>query len=281
MERNVPEPSRGPRLTVDWDAPTYDRIADPMTRWGGQVLERLTLRGDEHVLDAGCGTGRVTAQLLERLPAGHVTALDASPAMIATCRDRLAAWGDRVTFVVADLLDPLPVSGYVDAIFSTATFHWVTDHDRLFRNLAAALAPGGQLVAQCGGAGNIARVLAAAEAVGGTEVAAVAARTRHFATPEETRRRLTEFGFVDVETWLNPEPTPLPRGGPLEEYLATVILRAHLAQLPEERRVPFAAAVAAALDESVIDYVRLNIVARRGPNRPGKRGRPALRLPNR
>lgn len=266
MERSVPGQPHGSRHIVDWDATTYDRIADPMTRWGGQVLERLALRGDEHVLDAGCGTGRVTAQLLERLPRGHVTALDASPSMIATCRDRLASWDDRVSFVVADLLEPLPVTSAFDAVFSTATFHWVPDHDRLFWNLHAALTPGGQLVAQCGGAGNIARVLAAADAVGGQELATTAESSRNFATPEATQRRLTDAGFVDVETWLNPEPTALARGGPLEEYLATVILRVHLAQLPEAQRAPFVTAVAAALEEPVIDYVRLNIVARRGPN---------------
>ncbi|HEX7473081.1 MAG TPA: methyltransferase domain-containing protein, partial [Candidatus Limnocylindrales bacterium] len=121
-------------MTNDWDAATYDRIADPQARWGSAVLDRLPLRGDERVLDAGCGSGRVTAQLLERLPDGEVVALDASPAMVEEARRRL---GDdaRLTFVVADLLEPLPVVPPVDAILSTATFHWVTDHDRLFRNL--------------------------------------------------------------------------------------------------------------------------------------------------
>lgn len=66
------QPSR-PR---DWDARTYDRVADPMTRWGSTVLDRLPLRGDERVLDAGCGSGRVTQQLADRLPRGHVVALD-------------------------------------------------------------------------------------------------------------------------------------------------------------------------------------------------------------
>ena len=66
------EPSR-PSMPRDWDARTYDRVADPMTRWGAAVLDRLALDGDERVLDAGCGTGRVTEALAERLPRGRVS----------------------------------------------------------------------------------------------------------------------------------------------------------------------------------------------------------------
>jgi len=140
----------------DWDAATYDRVANPMTTWGTTVLDRLPLRGDERVLDAGCGSGRVTELLAERLPRGSVVTLDGSPAMIEGARSRLARFGTRIEFLVADLERPIPLAEPVDAILSTATFHWVPDHDALFRNLAAVLRPAGRLVAQCGGAGNIA-----------------------------------------------------------------------------------------------------------------------------
>ena len=118
---------------------TYDRVADPMTRWGAAVLDRLPLDGDERVLDAGCGSGRVTELLAARLPRGRVVALDGSPSMVEAARERLARFGDRVEYVVADLGAPLPLDGPVDAIVSTATFHWVPDHDALFANLAAVL----------------------------------------------------------------------------------------------------------------------------------------------
>ena len=147
-------------MTRDWDARTYDRVADPQTRWGEAVLDRLPLDGDERVLDAGCGSGRVTELLAARLPRGRVVALDGSPSMIEAARARLAPFGDRIEYVVADLGRPLPIDGTVDAILSTATFHWVPDHAALFANLAAVLRPGGRLVAQCGGAGNIATVKA-------------------------------------------------------------------------------------------------------------------------
>jgi len=249
-------------MTRDWDARTYDRVADPMTRWGLDTLDRLPLTGDERVLDAGCGTGRVTESLVERLPSGHVVALDGSPSMITGARERLARFGQRVTYVVADLGQPLPIDGPVDAILSTATFHWVPDHDALFANLAAVLRPGGRLVAQCGGAGNIASVQRVLAGIGDGWLGAV-----HFETPLDTTARLDAAGFVDIECWLTDEPTRFEPGEPFETYLRTVVLGAHVERLPEVDRTPFVRAVADGLGEPVIDYVRLNIVARRSVSR--------------
>jgi trans-aconitate 2-methyltransferase len=246
-------PAAGPR---DWDAQTYDRIADPMTRWGATVLDRLPLRGDERVLDAGCGSGRVTELLAERLPDGSVVALDGSPAMIEAARGRLARFGDRIDYVVADLGEPLPIAEPVDAVLSTATFHWVPDHDALFRNLAAVLQPGGRLVAQCGGAGNIASIQRVLATVGDGWLGPT-----HFATVLDTARRLDAAGFVDVECWLTDEPTRFEPGEQFETYLRTVVLGAHLERLPPAAHDDFVRAVADRLEEPLIDYVRLNILA--------------------
>ena len=239
----------------EWDARTYDRIADPMHRWGVGILERLPLSGDERVLDAGCGSGRVTEALLERLPRGHVVALDASTAMLEEGRRRLARFGARVEFVQADLGQPLPMVAPVDAILSTATFHWVPDHEALFRNLAAVVRPGGRLVAQCGGSGNIAglnRILEEMD-VGGTAL--------NFAKPLATMARLEAAGFHDAEVWLTDEPTRLEPGESLETYLETVCLRDHVARMDPAHRPAFVREVARRMPEPVLDYVRLNIVA--------------------
>jgi trans-aconitate 2-methyltransferase len=153
----------------------------------------------------------------------------------------------------------------VDAILSTATFHWIADHDRMFARLLALLVPGGRLVAQCGGAGNIRELKAAAERVGARAPFADALAgwpgPWTFASTEETAARLTRLGWVDVWTWSHdvrvaPED---PR-----EYLGTVALGSHLDRLAPELREPFVDAVIAELDEPVADYVRLNILARRG-----------------
>ena len=243
----------------DWDARAYDRVADPMTRWGTSILDRLPLEGDECVLDAGCGSGRVTEALAERLPRGRVIALDGSPAMVEAARDRLARFGDRIEYVVADLGAPLPIdAGSLDAILSTATFHWVPDHDALFANLATVTRPGGPLVAQCGGVGNIASVHRVLATIGDGWLGPV-----RFETPLATTRRLDAAGYVDVECWLTDEPTRFEPGATFETYLRTVVLGAHLERLPPDEHAAFVRAVADRMPEPLIDYVRLNIVARR------------------
>lgn len=243
----------------DWDGATYDRISTPMVELAMPVLDRLELDGDETVLDAGCGSGRVTELLLERLPHGHVIAVDGSPAMIEQARERLGD-DERVRLRLADL-QSLDLHGErVDAILSTATFHWIADHERLFARLHAALRPGGRISAQCGGAGNIANVQAAIDAVDHPALRGWAGPW-NYATPAETAARLRAAGFTDVWTWLQPLPVdpPDPR-----EYFATVILGSHLERLPEAERAPFVDAVLKRMEQPVIaHYVRLNMLARR------------------
>jgi trans-aconitate 2-methyltransferase len=251
------------RPTADWNASAYDKVADPQTRWGAEVLASLPLKGDETVLDAGCGTGRVTELLLGRLPRGRVVALDFSDAMLSEARGRLARFGEQVEFVQADLGQPLPLAPPVDAILSTATFHWVMDHDALFANLAAVLRPGGWLVAQCGAHGNIARFLAVARSIAPDYVT----NPHNFQTPEATATRLEASGFTDISAWLSEASTTFEAGAPFEAFLGTVCLRTHLSGIPPAEREAFVKAVAARMPEPTLDYVRLNIVARRGDGR--------------
>ena len=239
----------------DWNAESYQRVSAPLEAMGREVLDRLELRGDERVLDAGCGTGRVTAALLERLPRGEVVAVDGSPAMVAEAQERL---GPRVDARVADLTE-LVLEAPVDAILSTATFHWIADHDRLFERLFAALKPGGRIVAQCGGEGNVAAVQAAIDEVAEPALAGWGGPW-NFQSPAATAERLERIGFSEVETWrqivrVDPED---PR-----EYLGTVMLGSHLERVPPARRDAFIDAVLAALPEPAIEYVRLNLAGRR------------------
>jgi trans-aconitate 2-methyltransferase len=227
-----------------------------MTSWGSAVLERLPLRGDERVMDAGCGSGRVTEMLADRLPRGSVVALDGSPAMVEQARSRLARFGDRIEYVVADLGRPIPLAASVDAILSTATFHWVPDHDALFRNLAGVLRPNGRLVAQCGGAGNIEKLKRILATIGDGWLGPA-----HFETPEATSVRLAAAGFVDISCWLTEEPTRFEPGEPFEAYLRTVALGPHVERLPPADRDPFIREVASRVANATLDFVRLNIDA--------------------
>jgi trans-aconitate 2-methyltransferase len=234
----------------DWDASSYDRMSDPQLAMARDVIDRLDLRGDERVLDAGCGTGRVTEVLAQRVPDGAVIAVDGSAAMVEETRRR------GITAFEADLAE-LTLDEPVDAILSTATFHWIPDHQRLFTRLHAALRPGGRLAAQCGGHGNVANVQEAIDAVDHPALRGWPGPW-NFATPDQTTQRLQQAGFTDVWTWLQPwlvEP-PDPK-----EYFTTVILGSHLERLPEQDREPFVDAVLEHGSEA--NYVRLNILARK------------------
>jgi trans-aconitate 2-methyltransferase len=245
----------------DWDAATYERISAPQLAWGREVLGRLRLRGHESVLDAGCGGDRVTLLLRERLPHGRVVAADAAPSMVEAAR---ATLGDDVPVLLVDLLE-LELEERVDAVFSNAVFHWVQDHPRLFARLYDALRPGGRLAAQCGGTGNVEAVGRAIRAVRERPPFATQpappGETWNFAGAEETAARLEAAGFEAVSTWLEPrrvEP-PEPR-----EFIRAVTLGPHLALLDPDLREPFVDAVTAELgDPLTLDYVRLNIDARR------------------
>jgi len=216
-----------------WDAHTYDRSSE---------------------LDVGCGTGRVTEVLLGLVPEGRVLALDASAEMVALARSRL---GDRAQVWCEDALE-LELREPVDAIVSTATLHWVTDHERLWKRLAQALRPGGVLEIQCGGEGNIDGVREVIEAVA-RDIAPelVGWSPWVFASPGETERRLRAAGFTVSDCWLQKRPT-YPQD--VDAFVRTSILAAHLERLPQERREPFAAAVVAGV-RVPLDYVRLNVSA--------------------
>jgi trans-aconitate 2-methyltransferase len=248
-------------VSRDWDAVTYDRVSTPQVRWALKVLDRLHLNGNETVLDAGCGSGRVTHLLEQRLPHGHVIAVDASPSMVEKARHALRH--DAEVFV-SDLTE-LEVDQAADAVFSNAVFHWIPDHETLFKRLFAALKPGGQLVVQCGGAGNIhafhevlfgvAEEEPFKEYIGGWE------GPWNFATPAETAPRLADAGFTDVECWL--EDAPVEPDEPAE-FMRTVCLGNHLDRLPEELRSLLVERMYERVPKPVmLDYVRLNIDARR------------------
>jgi len=243
----------------EWDAATYDEVSDPQFEWGMEVLERLELRGNEVVVDAGCGSGRVTEQLVERLSNGRVIAVDGSAAMVEKAKERL---GERADYLVSDLTE-LELPEPVDMVFSTATLHWIPDHDALFRQLRGVLKPGGRLVAQCGGKGNVATHTQAIAAVASdpdyAQHLTQAKGLWNFSSPEETEPRLAGAGFSDVRCWLQPKPVQPSR--PLE-FISTVTLGPVLDQLPEEKRQPFAEAVLAQEAQPlVLDYIRLNIEA--------------------
>ena len=236
------------------------------------MLSRLRLRGDEVMLDAGCGTGRLTAELLEALPRGRVIGVDLSQNMLKSAREHLLEqFGEPVSLAAADLLQ-LPFVRAFDGIVSTAAFHWVLDHDQLFLNLHRALRPGGWLEAQCGGGANIARLRTRTNAL-----MATAKFTRFFVGFHEpwlfqdarsAACALRRAGFVDVETSMEAAPTVLENAEQYIEFAGNVILREHLRRLPSEDLqnafiVDLARQAAADDPPFSLDYWRLNLRGRK------------------
>ncbi|MCB0869648.1 MAG: methyltransferase domain-containing protein [Solirubrobacterales bacterium] len=248
---------------ADWEADKYSRTATPQREWSEAVLGRLVLNGDETVVDAGCGSGNVTEDLLAKLPNGRVIGIDGSPSMVEEATSRL---GDdpRTSFQCQDLTG-LELEEQVDAIFSNATFHWIGDHEKLFGSLAAATRPGGQLVAQCGGRGNVAEVTAALAVVNAEQpfagVFGEFEEPWNFAGPEETEIRLVAAGYEDVECWLeervaHPED---PRG-----FFEASFLAPAREVLDDEQFTAYADRLMAELGEpTTFNYVRLNMTAKR------------------
>jgi len=260
-----------PTTSREWNSAVYHRLSGPQVSWGKKVLSRLDLRGDELVLDAGCGTGRLTADLLEALPRGRVVAIDLSQNMLHSAREHLSRqFGSQLSLLAADLL-ALPFQRAFDVIVSTAAFHWVLDHDRLFTNLQEALVPRGWLEAQCGGGPNIARLRQRANTLGATPTFApyfVGFREpwlfEDAASADSTLRRA---GFVDVEVSLEAAPTVLENADHFREFVSHIIFRRHLENLPSQPlRAQFIDELTeqAARDDPpfLIDYWRVNLRGR-------------------
>jgi trans-aconitate 2-methyltransferase len=257
---------------TEWNAAAYHRVSGPQTSWGYKVLSRLSVRGDERAIDAGCGSGKLTGALLERLPDGSMVAIDRSWNMLLTARANLRpAFASRVKFVQVALPN-LPFVNYADLVFSTATFHWVKDHRALFAGILQTLRSGGRLHAQCGGGPNLKRAHQ------------LATRVMHappfapfftdwpgpweFADAETTANRLSAAGFVDIDTSLEAAPTTLASEADYREFVTTVIYHPHLERLPSpELKQSFinrVTALSAADDPPfTLDYWRLNMTARK------------------
>jgi trans-aconitate 2-methyltransferase len=277
----------------DWDAAKYHRISDPQLAWGRAVAARLAPVAGERILDLGCGTGRLTEEIA-RTSGIHVVGLDRSGAMLreaAARRGQTPATGERgltpgpreggqtpgldscsrLAYVLADGA-VLPFAEVFDAVFSTATFHWIPDHDRLFRSVYTALKSGGRVIAQCGGGGNLDRLYGRARALMRSPAYAPYFTTwsspNHFENVADTEQRLARAGFEHIDVSLVMSPVTFDSGEGFTEFVAAVCLRHHLDRLPGENRDEFMHRITdqATADDPplTLDYWRLNIAARKG-----------------
>ena len=259
--------------TTEWNATSYHRVSGPQTEWGRRVLSRLTVNGNESVIDAGCGTGRLTGELLRKVPEGRAVALDRSSNMLRAAREHLVPeFGGRVSFVQIELPRLAFRDEAADLVFSTATFHWVRDHAHLFREIYRTLRRGGRLFAQCGGGPNLTAAHGLAEEVMQREAFrqyfSSWSSIWEFATPDVAATRLEAAGFVAIRTSLEAAPTTFADASTYREFVTTVIYNPHLARLPNSSlRTRFideiTARAARQTPPFTLDYWRLNLEGHR------------------
>lgn len=256
-----------------WNAEVYDRIGTPMRRWAQKVIEDLALEGGETVLDAGCGSGSVTLDLLAKLPRGKVYAVDASAEMIAQLTKTIGERGITSIVPVHAGLTDFTLPEPVDVVFSNAVFHWIPDDDALFGCLYRATKPGGRLRAQCGGYGNNAHVLEAVAAV--RERAPFEQHLRGFSdskkyrTPAQAVDSLERAGWRDAGASLFAQPVPFEDHREAALYVRTILLRDHVARMPQDDGIAYSQAVVEETvrrwgEPYVADYVRLDLWAQHG-----------------
>ena len=258
---------------TDWDATRYHRVSEPQFDWGQRVIARLRPSPGERILDVGCGTGRLTREIVTAAgdgSIGRVIGLDRSGSMLSVARTDAAVFEAPIGYVQGDGA-ALPFANAFDAVFSAATLHWIHDHPAVFRSVTVALVPNGRFVAQCGGKGNLQHMLEHADAL-----MASAPYRAHFAAwrdpwtfagAELTAARLKAAGLNRIETWLEEAPVDLETAEKYAEFVSCVCIRHHLDRLPPDLRGRFTSDLTAraASDDHpfTLDYWRLNIDARK------------------
>jgi trans-aconitate methyltransferase len=254
-----------------WDAQTYDKVSSVQEGWGLGVLQRRKWKGDEVVLDAGCGSGRPTLALAAKVPKGIVYAVDMDPNMVRQAQANLRDC-NNVQVMQSDIAR-VKLSAKVDVVFSNAVLHWIADHRAVFANFAGLLKDGGELLAQCGGQGNLESAIAILDRVALSNPFRQYFLTGwknpwNFAAPGDTEKLLHEAGFTNAKAELAAAPVAFAGRGQFSAFVRTAVVRAHLARLPTAAHQD--RFLEAYLDEYerqppqkkwLLDYVRLNITA--------------------
>lgn len=136
--------------TFEFDGDKYEKASKHQKEWGNSLISELSLRGNEAILDLGCGDGILTEQLAQLVPNGTVLGIDASAGMIATAQKR---GKNNLAFIQMDI-NTMHFQNKFDVIFSNAALHWIKDHKTLLQNTVNALKNGGTILWDFAGDGN-------------------------------------------------------------------------------------------------------------------------------
>lgn len=143
-------------MTFEFDGEKYKRASEQQKAWGKRLIAELQFRGDEKILDLGCGDGVLAAELAKFVPDGFVLGIDASENMIETARKDHA--GANVRFELFDI-NTIDFESEFDLVFSNATLHWIKDHGKLLKDVFKALKDKGTARLQFAGDGNCSNLI--------------------------------------------------------------------------------------------------------------------------
>jgi trans-aconitate methyltransferase len=211
-------------VATQWNATDYAKNSQGQFAWALNVIERLSLGADDHVLDLGCGDGKVSVELARRVPAGRVVGVDSSPGMIDLARSTWCPTVPNVEFRVADARS-LNLSEAFDVAFSNSALHWIPDHLTVLRGVAAALKRGGNLFFSMGGRGSAAVVYSAIDELMRLEpwasLLSGARPPHHFFGPEDYDVWLPQAGLRPRRVELVQKPMHHANVQALEGWLRT------------------------------------------------------------
>jgi trans-aconitate 2-methyltransferase len=231
-----------------WNAADYAANSGVQQTWARELIARLNLRGDEHILDVGCGDGKVTAEIARALPRGSVTGADASPQMIGFAKKTFPAEKfPNLRFRVMDARK-IKFGCQFDFFFSNAALHWVDDHQAILRGAASVLKPGGRLVVSCGGKGNAHDVFLVLRPEmrmkRWREFFRRMPKPYFFYAPDDYKKWLPKFGFQINRLELVPKDATYAGAEGFATWLRTTWIP-YVQRVPENLREEFIAAVTA------------------------------------
>ena len=236
------------------------------------------MKGNEIVLDAGCGSGRLTKIISTKLPKGKVFAVDLDSSMIKLANERLGKISN-VKFIQSNICD-IELQDKIDVVFSNAVLHWISNHRKVFGHFWQILKPNGQLSIQCGGYGNLTKTLPVFNKVRKSlefcnyfcnrKGESIWNEPWYFAKAEDTEKILKEIGFKNIEVFLENKVAKFHDKEDYFIFIKTIVLRPYLEYLSNDKlKNMFAKAVVHEIETNFkelqwkLDYVRLNIHAKK------------------
>ncbi|MGD0081189.1 MAG: methyltransferase domain-containing protein [Methanoregula sp.] len=243
-----------PSETFTWNPADYHKSSGAQQQWAKELIAKLGLRGNERVLDIGCGDGKVTAEISRNLPGGNVTGVDSSPEMIRfACNHFPRSEYPNLSFIQLDAR-ALPFSEEFDVVFSNAALHWITDHKPVLAGIARGLRPEGKLLIQMGGKGNAEQALGVGDIIQKRPewVQFFHGFAFHYGFFDRTeyRRWLIESGFEPLRVELIPKDMTYTSRQDFAAWIRTTWLP-RMSRLPESRRSGYIEAV---MDEYLKKY---------------------------